>query len=94
LLLPRALSRIPIFAAIKRWKEACAIEQAGFDARGTAEEAFGDRYGNYYPGGLPEEAAKAFERTGERTISPAYSLRTHEQITALKSGELAEYSNG
>jgi hypothetical protein len=73
----------PIHAAIKRWKEAVAVELAGFDARDTALTAFKDRYGSLTPCGLPKGTIEIFESGGVRNA--AWRLRTHQQITELKS---------
>lgn len=78
----------PIFAAINRWKEALAIEEAAFEAHENAEVAFKDHCGCRYPTGLPEGADKLFEDSGIE--HPWNYFRTHEQITGLK-GDLAEF---
>jgi hypothetical protein len=73
----------PIFAAINRWKEACADEAAGCKALCAAEEAFRDRHGSLLPSGMPREMGEILNEKGER--NPYWAFRTHEQITAMKS---------
>ena len=75
----------PIYAAIKQWKEAVAVELAGFDAQNTAHTAFKDRYGSIFPSGMPRGLAEIFERKSPYKCNPYWMLRTHEQITELKS---------
>ncbi len=74
----------PIFAAIGRWKEALAVENASYDARNAAQEAFRDRYGSLSPSGMPREVGEIFQ-----SVSPDknvyWFMKTHEQITPLKN---------
>ncbi len=71
----------PIFAAIERWKEALAVENASYGALSAAQEAFRDRYGSLTPSGMPREMGEIFKSEDD----PYWSLRTHKQITELKS---------
>ena len=76
----------PIFAAIGRWKEALAVENASFGARSAAQEAFRDRYGSLSPSGMPREMGEILESQGDK--NPYWSLRTHKQITAVNHADL------
>jgi hypothetical protein len=84
----------PIFAAIERWKEACAVETVAFDAESDASEAFRDRYGSYAPSGLPKNIGEAFKTASFKThIDDLYgSMSTHEEIAAIKTNWLAEHT--
>jgi hypothetical protein len=73
----------PIFAVIEQCKEARAIEEEAFCARSAAQEAFRERYGTLTPSGMPREMAEMFEKDGYR--NPYWALRSHKQITELKS---------
>jgi hypothetical protein len=76
--------------AIKRWKEAHAVEVAGFEARNAAEKAFRNQYGSISPSVVPRELAEILERHGHEV--PYWSLRTYEQITRLKrDADLGKY---
>jgi hypothetical protein len=81
----------PVFAAIKRFEAALAIEVAGYEARTNAQEAFRDRHGSLKPSGLIREVAEVFEKApGNVGKNVYYSLSTHADITKLK-GDLAQF---
>ncbi|MGO9399728.1 MAG: hypothetical protein ACLP19_18075 [Xanthobacteraceae bacterium] len=73
----------PISAAIERWKKALAVENASYGARSAAQEAFQDQYGSLTPSGMPREMGEIFKSEDDK--NPYWSLRTHKQITELKS---------
>ena len=81
----------PIFAAIERWKEALAVENASYAARSAAQEAFRDRYGSLLPSGMPREMGEVFESQGDK--NPYWSLSTHKQITALNHTDLGKLTD-
>ena len=45
----------PIFAALKAFDAAVEAENAGYETRNTAGEAFKAKYGGYFPDSLPCE---------------------------------------
>jgi hypothetical protein len=76
----------PIFAAIDRWKETFAKEEACCTSYEAAETAFIDRHGRLFPSGMPKVMAELVDAfKGRANTDPSFLLRTHEQITALKS---------
>ena len=82
----------PVLAAIEHFEEALAVEVAGYEARGNAQEAFRDRHDCLHPSGLIREAAEILKKVpGNEGKNLYYSLRTHAQITELKDGALAEH---
>jgi hypothetical protein len=45
----------PIFAVLKAFDAALEAENAGYEARNNADEAFKAKYGGYYPSGLEKD---------------------------------------
>jgi hypothetical protein len=85
----RTAGRDPIFPAMERWKEACAAEEAAYDVRAAAQDAFRDRHGSLTPSGMLREIAEFFEKeTGAKNAY--WCLRTHKQITEIR-GDLAQF---
>jgi hypothetical protein len=75
----------PIFAALREYEAAVAIENAGYDARSDADDAFRAKYGGYHPSGLAKGALENEEGRMQR-----FWLRGHSGISKLKKRIPAE----
>jgi hypothetical protein len=62
----------PIFAAIERWEKAAAIEQAAYDVRDAAHEAFRERHGTVHPSGGGDRTLNIQTDDYENNVVPQY----------------------